>query len=189
MSKALKKSNITWYIAAAIIIAIIIVASGMVYQFAQPTNSNSPSPATSPTASGSPSAGNITLTVYAGELDSSTYGFGNTSDRLVSPGPTFTVKVGSTVTVEFSNVGTMSHNWALVTQKTPGNTNLAFNKAQIASAAYPVQPGGKASVTFVAEIIAGLKPISNWKANRSSTLAISTNTSKKLSTATVETGG
>ena len=118
--------------------------------YAQPSISNSPSPATSPTASGSPSAGNITITVYAGEVGSSTYGFGNTSSNITSPGPTFTVKAGSTVTVEFTNVGTMSHNWALVTQKTSGNTNLAFNKAQIASAAYPVQPGGKASVTFVA---------------------------------------
>ena len=150
MSKTSKRSSIAWYIAAATIVALIIVASGLTYQYAQPSNSNSTSPATSPAASSSPSAGNITITVYAGEVGSSTYGFGNTSDNITSPGPTFTVKVGSTVTVEFTNVGTMSHNWALVTQKTPGNTNLAFNKAQIASAAYPVQTGGKASVTFVA---------------------------------------
>jgi plastocyanin len=150
MSKTSKGSSLAWYIAAAIIIALIIVVSGLTYQFAQPNNSNSPSSGTSPTASVSPSAGNITIAVYAGEVGSSTYGFGNTSDNITSPGPTLTVKVGSTVTVEFTNAGTMSHNWALVMQKTSGNTDLAFNKAQIASAVNPVQPGGKASVTFVA---------------------------------------
>ena len=112
MNKTSKKSSIAWYIAGVTIIAFIIVACSLTYEFAQPNISNSPSPATSPTASGSPSAGNITITVYAGEVGSSTYGFGNTPSNIISPGPTFTVKAGSMVTVEFTNVGTMSHNWA-----------------------------------------------------------------------------
>jgi len=58
--------------------------------------------------------------------------------------------VGTTVTVDFTNAGTMQHNWGLVTEKTSGNTNLAFSKAQIASASYAVSPGGKGSTTFVA---------------------------------------
>jgi len=96
--------------------------------------------------------GNATITVYAGEvsLSSSVYGFGNTESNITSPGPTFTVKVGTTVTVDFTNAGTMQHNWALVTEKTSGNTNLAFSKAQIASAAYAVSPGEKGLTTFVA---------------------------------------
>lgn len=64
-----------------------------------------------------------------GEVSPSIYGFGSTPSNITSPGPTFTVKVGTTVIVDFSNAGTMAHNWALVTQKTSGNTNLAFNKS------------------------------------------------------------
>ncbi len=44
----------------------------------------------------------------------------------------------------------MDHNWALVTQKTSGNTNLAFSKAQVASASNPISSGGKGSANFVA---------------------------------------
>jgi plastocyanin len=141
-----KKGNTVWYIAAAIIIVIIIASSSLTYQFAQPNNSNSQMPS----PSGSPSAGTVTIAVYAGEVSSSVYGFGNSSTSVTSPGPTFTVKVGTTVTVNFTNAGTMLHNWALVTQKTSGNTNLAFSKAQIASSANPVPPSGEDTTTFVA---------------------------------------
>ena len=96
-----------------------------------------------PSPSGSPSTGTVIIAVYAGEVSSSVYGFGNSSTSVTSPGPTFTVKVGTTVTVNFTNAGTMLHNWALVTQKTSGNTNLAFSKAQIASSANPVPPSGE----------------------------------------------
>jgi hypothetical protein len=44
----------------------------------------------------------------------------------------------------------MQHNWGLVTEKTSGNTNLAFSKAQVASASSAISPGGKRSATFVA---------------------------------------
>jgi len=148
-SQTQKRSNTAWYLAAAIIIAIIIIASGLTYQYTQPGNTATPSPTTSPSASGTPS-GSITITVYAGELSTSVYGFGNTAGNITSPGPTFTVKVGTKVTVNFNNAGTMGHNWALVTATTPGNTNLAFKNSQIASANYPVPQSGKASTTFVA---------------------------------------
>jgi len=145
MNQTTKRCDTAWYIAAAIIIAVIIASSALTYQFIQSNNSNAPSPSTS-----SSSAGSVTITVYAGELSSSVYGFGNTSSTVTSPRPTFTVKVGTTVTVNFTNAGTMPHNWALVTQKTSGNTNLAFSKAQIASLGDPVPASGIATTTFVA---------------------------------------
>ena len=92
----------------------------------------------------------VTVSVYAGEVSSSVYGFGSAQSNITSPGPTFTVKVGTIVTVDFTNVGAMAHNWALVTTKTSGKTNLAFKNSQIASVADPIQPSGKASTTFVA---------------------------------------
>ena len=144
-----KRSNTTWYIAAVLIIVIIIASSGLTYQYTKP-NSPSPTPTSSTSPSGSPSAGSVTITIYAGEISSSVYGFGNTQSNITSPGPTFTVKVGTTVTVDFTNAGTMQHNWALVTEKTSGNTNLAFSKAQVASASYAVSAGEKGSATFVA---------------------------------------
>jgi len=151
LSQPQKRGNTAWFIAAIIIIAIIIASSGLTYQYTKP-NSPSPSPTSSTSPSGSPSAGSVTLTIYAGEvsLSSSIYGFGNTQSNITSPGPTFTVKVGTTVTVDFTNAGTMPHNWALVTEKISGNTNLAFSKAQVASASYAVSPGEKGSATFVA---------------------------------------
>ena len=150
MGQPQKRSNTAWYIAAVVIIVIIVLSSAFIYQLTQPSNSGASSPTASPTTSRSPSAGSVTITVYAGELGSSTYGFGNTSSYITSPGPKFTVKVGTTVTVDFNNAGTMPHNWALVTQKTSGNTNLAFSKAQVASAGNPVLEGEKGSATFVA---------------------------------------
>ncbi len=150
MSQPQKISNTAWYIAAAAIIAIIIISSAFTYQLTQIGNSGAPSPIESPSSSGSPSAGSVTITVFAGELSSSNYGFGNTSGYITSPGPTFTVKAGTTVTVDFTNSGTMPHNWALVTQKTSGNTNLAFSKAQVASVGNPVLAGEKGSTTFLA---------------------------------------
>jgi plastocyanin len=149
MNQTQKRSNTAWYIAAVLIIVIIIASSGLTYQYTKP-NSPSPTSTSSTSPTGSPSAGSVTITIYAGEISSSVYGFGNTQSNITSPGPTFTVKVGTTVTIDFTNAGTMPHNWALVTEKTSGNTNLAFSKAQVASASYAVSAREKGSATFVA---------------------------------------
>jgi plastocyanin len=139
-----KRSNTAWYIGAVVIIVVIVLSSALTYQLTQSGNSGPSSPTSSP------SGVTMTLSVYAGELSDSKYGFGNSSASITSPGPTFTIKVGTTVTVNFVNAGTMDHNWAVVTQNTSGNTNLAFSKAQVASAGNPVSSGGKGSATFVA---------------------------------------
>ncbi len=149
ISHTKKRSNTAWYFAAVLVIIIIIVSSSLTYQYTKP-NSPLPSPTSSLSPSGSPFAGTATIMVYASEVSSSAYGFGNTQSNITSPGPTFTVKVGTTVTVDFTNAGTMPHNWALVTEKTSGNTKLVFSQAQVASASYAVSPGEKGSATFVA---------------------------------------
>ncbi len=152
-----KKSNTAWYIGAVVIVIIIIVVGVLAYQYTQPSpnpspspsSSASPSPSTSATSSPSSSPGTISVTLYAGEVSSSQYGFGNSSTTISSPGPSLTFKVGDTVTVTLHNVSpTNPHNLAFVTQKTDGSTNLAFTNAQIASASNPLSPGGSASVTF-----------------------------------------
>lgn len=142
------RRNTGWYAAAAVIIIIIIVASVLVYSYnlnpSLPTSSNSPR--NSPSAS----AGNVTITIFAGELSPTQYGFGNTSSSISSPGPSFTVKTGSVVTVRFSNAGSMGHNWALVTQKADGYGLLAFPGSGIQSGLNPISPAGEGQCTFVA---------------------------------------
>ncbi len=146
------KSNTPWIIAAAIVTIIIVVASTLVYYTQKTSTPNvTPTPSSSPSGSPVPSAGSVTITVYAGELNLGMYGFGNSSSDISSPGPTFTVKVGTTVTIHFSNAGTMGHNWAVVTEKVSGSNLLAFSHSQIASGSNPIQSGGQGSTTFVAD--------------------------------------
>ncbi len=161
-----KKSNIGWYIAAIVIIIIIVVVGVLAYQASRPGPSASPSPSASasPTASATPSpsvtstpsptatGATVKIDIYAGELTLSSYGFGLSANSITSnPGPSLSFKVGDTVTVTFHNGGTMFHNWALVTQKSDGNTNLAFANSQIASGSSAVSPGGTASTTFTVD--------------------------------------
>ncbi len=118
-------------IIAVVVIVIVVVGSVYAYQALQ-TGSN--------TGGG---GGSTTIDVYGAE-----YGFGTSQGSINSPGPTLTFTAGQTVTVNFHNTGTVPHNWAIVTAKTDGNTNLAFSGAQIGSVSNPVSPGQTQSVTF-----------------------------------------
>ncbi len=139
------KKNVGWFFAGALVIIIIVAVGVLLFAYTQaPPSPGSSSP--TPNASG----GNVTIRVVAGELTSNLYGFGNTSSTITSPGPTFTVKVGSKVTILFTNGGSMGHNWAMVTQKADGSGQLAFPGAQIASAENPISPAGLGQCTFVA---------------------------------------
>ncbi len=146
-----KGSNTLYYIGAVVIIVIIVVAGVALYEVTRPSSTPSPSPSvsSSPSVSASvapsSSASATTINIYAGEVSSSTYGFGTTS-TLSSPGPTLTFTAGEVVTVDFHNVGAMSHNWAIVATK--DSTASVLWGAQIQSASNPVLPGGTASVTF-----------------------------------------
>jgi plastocyanin len=119
-------------IIAVIVVVIIVVVAGVLAFMFTNTGDNS---------SGNLSGNNINI--YCGE-----YGFGSTSSNIKSPGPTVTLDAGQSVTVTLHNVGSMPHNWAIVTAKTDGNTNLAFNGAQIASGTNPLSGGQSASTTF-----------------------------------------
>ena len=149
-----KKSNTSWYIAAVIIVIVIIVVGVVAYQYTMPKTSASPSPSSgkpspSISASVSPSSspGITTITIYSGEISSSSYGFGNLASNITSPGPSLTLKVGQTYTVTLVNTSpSMYHNWALVDAKS-STANVLFS-AQIGSSSNPVAPGANQSVTF-----------------------------------------
>lgn len=144
MAQSSRRRNWGWYI-AAIIIVIVVVAVAIVLAIEYPQLTGNPSNQNS-TAKYS-----VTITIYSGEIGPSTYGFGNTSSTISSPGPSFTVKTGTKVTVQFGNAGSMAHNWALTIQKTDGSTNLAFKGAQIASGIDPVSPAGTGTCIFIAD--------------------------------------
>ncbi|HTY75121.1 MAG TPA: cupredoxin domain-containing protein [Candidatus Nanoarchaeia archaeon] len=95
---------------------------------------------------GSPPKPNVSVTLYAGEISSSVYGFGNASTSLTSPGPTLTFKVGDVVNLTLVNAGMMPHDWAIVeTNETSGSVLFG---AQVASANLPVETNQSESVVF-----------------------------------------
>lgn len=124
MSKGKSKTGLYAIIA---IIVIVIVVVGVVFVLMNPA------------AKGTP------FTLYAGEVNTAAYGFGNSASTITSnPGPTITLKQGTTYTMTVNNVGTMPHAWEISSQKATGS--MLFG-AQIASTSY-IQPGASGSVTF-----------------------------------------
>lgn len=121
-------SKTTWYIVAAIIVIVIIIAGVLIYLYR-------------PGSGGGTTLSGTNINIYGSE-----YGFGASASSIISPGPTMELQSGQSVTVTFHNVGTLAHNWAIVTSKTGGN--IAFNGAQIASPSSPVAAGSSQSVTF-----------------------------------------
>jgi len=86
------------------------------------------------------------ITLYAGEINSSQYGFGDSASSIATPGPTLTLTSGDTVTVTLHNAGTMSHNFAIVNAKS--STASVLWSAQVDSPSNGVPAGQSASVTF-----------------------------------------
>jgi plastocyanin len=119
-------SKTSMYVIVAVIVIIIVVGGILAYMFTRPSGGG----------------GGNTMDIYATE-----YKF-STSSSLSPANPTLTFTAGQTVTVTLHNMGIMPHNWAIVTAKTDGNTNLAFSGAQIASASNAVQGGSTGSATF-----------------------------------------
>lgn len=91
-------------------------------------------------------APNVSVTLYAGQISLTVYGFGNSSTNITSPGPTLTFKVGDVVNMTLSNVGTMPHNWALVTTNQT-SAKVLFG-AQIDSGSVPILMNQTGSVIF-----------------------------------------
>jgi plastocyanin len=124
----------TMAIVAVVVVIVIVVGGVLAYMLTRP---------------GGTTGGGTQIDIYA--TDSPSYGFGLSSSSITSnPGPTLQLTSGQTYTVTLHNVGSMLHNWAIVKDKTDGNTNLAFSGAQIASTSNPVSPGSSASTTFTA---------------------------------------
>lgn len=89
---------------------------------------------------------NVSLTLYAGEITPSEYGFGNAPTSITSPGPTLTFTVGDVVNMTVFNAGTMPHNWALVTSNQT-SAKVLFG-AQIDSGSVPIEVNQTGSVVF-----------------------------------------
>ena len=88
----------------------------------------------------------IQVTLYAGEVSTSQYGFGNSSSTITSPGPTLTFHSGDVVNMTVQNAGTMQHNWAIVDQKS-SSANVLWS-AQIGTPNSPLNAGQNKSVMF-----------------------------------------
>ncbi len=89
---------------------------------------------------------NVFVTLYAGQVSLTVYGFGNSASSITSPGPTLTFKVGDVVNMTVFNVGTMPHNWALVT--TNQTSAPVLFGAQIDSGSVPILMNQTGSVIF-----------------------------------------
>jgi uncharacterized cupredoxin-like copper-binding protein len=117
------------YLIVAILVIVIIVGGVLAYVLTRP---------------GGGGGGN-TIDVYATE-----YKFGTSAGSMSSPGSTLVLTAGQTYTITLHNVGTMLHNFAIVTTKADGSTALAFSGAQIGSTSNPISAGSTGSCTFTA---------------------------------------
>jgi uncharacterized cupredoxin-like copper-binding protein len=126
MSKG--KSRTGLYVAIAIIVIVIVAVGAVIALMYKPGSSGTP------------------LTLYAGEVSSSAYGFGNSASSIASApnGPTLTLKEGTSYTMTVTNSGTMPHAWEITRDKT---TATVLFGAQIAPTSY-LAPGVSGSVTF-----------------------------------------
>jgi plastocyanin len=86
------------------------------------------------------------VSIYAGEISTSQYGFGDSASSIKSPGPTLNFNPGENVTLTLHNSGTMAHNFAIVSDKS--NPTTVLWGAVVDSSSNPVQPGSTGSVTF-----------------------------------------
>ncbi len=102
-------------------------------------------PLTGPTGSitGTPT---VTITLYAGEISTTKYGFGLSPNNLTSPGPTFYFNTTDIVKITLVNAGQFPHAFAVVNAPRTGATTL-FG-ATIASGSNPLPPGQSGSVAF-----------------------------------------
>jgi uncharacterized cupredoxin-like copper-binding protein len=157
-----KKGTIGWYVAAVVVIVIIIVVGVLAYELtlpqaspspspsptASPTPSVTPTPGTSPTPTptSTPSGTTIDLTLYAGSVSTSTFGYGDTANSIQSPGPTLNLKSGQTYKMTVHNVATnLAHSWEIVSTKAVSQSPMFGAGIDINTY---IQPGQSGSVTF-----------------------------------------
>jgi uncharacterized cupredoxin-like copper-binding protein len=88
----------------------------------------------------------VNLTLYAGEVSLSKFGFGLSDSEILSPGPTLTFKMGDVVEMTVHNVGKVPHAWGITDGNVTG-ANILFNSA-VGSSSNPLPPGGSGSSVF-----------------------------------------
>ncbi len=130
-------SNIAIYAISAIALIFLVATVAFLVLPIQLPLEGSGSPGRTPT---------VTITLYAGEIASSKYGFGLSPNNLTSPGPTFYFNTTDIVKITVVNAGKMPHAFACVNAPRTG-AKVLFG-ATIASASNPLQPGQSGSVTF-----------------------------------------
>lgn len=123
------------WIGIGIVIIVVVVAAGIYVYFTQMT-----SPNLTPTKF---------VTLYEGDQvvnGNVQYLFGSSQSSLTSPGPTLNFKVGDVVSITVYNVGTISHDWAIVNAKS--DTAQVMFGAQVGSASNPIAPGSSGTDVF-----------------------------------------
>jgi uncharacterized cupredoxin-like copper-binding protein len=116
--------------ATVVVLVLIVLASIYYYSVNQPKAVLTP---------------NVTVTLYAGEINSNEYGFGFAANSLTAPGPTLTFKVGDVVKVTVHNVGTLPHSFEINTQNT--TKGQALFSSEINPGTF-ISPGKSASIVF-----------------------------------------
>ena len=116
---------------ALTLIFSVALAIGLISAFAVPVKAQS----------------GTSLTLYAGEVSSSAYGFGNSASSITSPGPTLTLTEGTTYTMTVYNVSHMSmlHSWEITTSEAASTSPLWGAGIDLTNY---IPVGGSGSVTF-----------------------------------------
>ncbi len=88
------------------------------------------------------------ITLYAGSVTtgSGTYGYGLSSSKITSPGPTLTLVEGTTYTITVNNVSTMQHSFEIVPTKA-ASTSPLWNSGIDITNYIPAGGSGSATVT------------------------------------------
>lgn len=87
------------------------------------------------------------LYLYAGEVSTSAYGFGDSASSITSPGPTLYLVEGTTYNMTVYNASHMGmdHSWEIVSSKAISSSPLWGAGIDISTY---ISPGGSGSVTF-----------------------------------------
>jgi uncharacterized cupredoxin-like copper-binding protein len=144
MSKnASKKRSMGLYAVAIVVIIIVVGAIAYALSSSATNPSPTPTPSSTPTASPTPTPSSTPtatpLTLYVGS-----YGFGDSADNIISPGPTLHLSVGQTYTMTVHNVASIPHSWEIVAAKAVGTPMFG---AGIDVSNY-IPAGQSGSVTF-----------------------------------------
>ncbi len=93
----------------------------------------------------------LNITLYAGEISDTQYGFGTEPNKLSTPGPTLRFKTSDLVNLTVINIGKMPHAFQ-ITNDRRSESSVVFDAA-IGSVSNPLQQGESGSVVFNPNIV------------------------------------